>query len=100
MSILKRLIAGLAAIAVALPVAAQVQRDVLAGHVYGPNGPVSGATVSVLAVGAPPGTFPQTARSDAEGRWLVAVQDGTGEYTVRATAIGMVPKQTMAKRGE
>jgi len=80
--------------------AQQIQRDVLAGHVTGPNGAIPGATVSVRAVGAPEGTPPQTARTDIEGRWLVAVQNGTGEYIVRATAIGMIPKQTTAKRGE
>ena len=76
------------------------QRDVLAGHITGPNGPIPGATVSVRATNAPPDTFAQTARTDAEGRWLVAVQDGTGNYTVRVTAIGMVPKSVTAKRGE
>lgn len=76
------------------------QRDVLAGHVTGPNGAIAGATVSVLPMGAPAGTLPQTARSDIEGRWLVAIQEGSGDYVVRATAIGMVPKQTSAKRGE
>ncbi|HEV8217088.1 MAG TPA: TonB-dependent receptor, partial [Gemmatimonadaceae bacterium] len=76
------------------------QRDVLAGHITGPNGPIPGATVSVLAANAPAGTFAQTARTDAEGRWLVAVQEGTGDYVVRITAIGMVPKSVTAKRGE
>ena len=66
----------------------------------GRTAPSPAATVSVRAVGAPEGTPPQTARSDIEGRWLVALQDGTGEYIVRATAIGMIPKQTTAKRGE
>ena len=80
--------------------AQQMNRDVLAGHVTGPNGAITGATVSVLPVGAPAGTLPRTARSDIEGRWLVAIQEGPGEYVVRATAIGMVPKQTTAKRGE
>jgi hypothetical protein len=80
--------------------AQQMQRDILAGHVAGPNGAVARATVSVLPVGAPPGTLPQTARSDIEGRWLVAIQEGPGEYAIRVTAIGMVPKQTTAKRGE
>src|SRR5678815_2011151 len=78
----------------------QTQRDVLAGHITGPNGPVPGATVSVLAANAPAGTFAQTARTDSEGRWLVAVQEGTGDYVVRVTAIGMVPKSVTAKRGE
>ena len=78
----------------------QTQRDVLAGHITGPNGPVPGATVSVLAANAPAGTFAQTARTDVEGRWLVAVQEGTGDYVVRVTAIGMVPKSVTAKRGE
>lgn len=76
------------------------QRDVLAGHITGPNGPIPGATVSVLAANAPAGTFAQTARTDAEGRWLVAVQEGTGDYVVRITAIGMVPKSVTARRGE
>jgi len=51
------------------------QRDVLAGHITGPNGPVAGATVSVLAANAPPGTFAQTARTDPQGRWLLAIQE-------------------------
>jgi hypothetical protein len=73
---------------------------VLAGHITGPRGPVFGATITVLPAGAPAGTFGQTARTDAEGRWLVAVQDGTGEYVVRVRAIGMTPTETTAKRGE
>src|SRR5262245_32806892 len=89
------------ALATAMDARAQAtQRDVLAGHITGPNGPVAGATISVLAANAPPGTFGQTARTDAEGRWLVAVQNGTGDYVVRVTAIGMVPKSVTAKRGE
>src|SRR5262245_3441993 len=81
---------ALAAIGLATSAASaqQMERDVLAGHITGPNGAVQGATISVTAVGAPAGTIPQTARSDAEGRWLVAVQEGPGEYTVRVTAIG------------
>src|SRR5262245_8710661 len=78
----------------------QMQRDVLAGHITGPSGPLQGAMVSVTPVGAPAGAPPQTARADIEGRWLIAVQEGPGEYVVRATAIGMVPKTTTAKRGE
>src|SRR5439155_7066759 len=85
---------------VASAAGAQMQRDVLAGHISGPSGPVAGATISVLAANAPLGTFPQTARTDAEGRWLVAVQEGPGEYKVKVTAIGMVPKTVTAKRGE
>jgi len=93
--------AAIAVFSIATAVPGQTtQRDVLAGHITGPNGPVPGATVSVLASNAQPGTFAQTARTDAEGRWLVAVQDGTGDYVVRVTAIGMVPKSTTAKRGE
>src|SRR5262245_6169815 len=88
------------ALAVCNANAQQTQRDVLAGHITGPSGPLPGAMVSVTPVGAPAGTTPQVARSDIEGRWLIAVQEGPGEYTVRVTAIGMVPKTTTAKRGE
>src|ERR1041384_3907723 len=88
-------------VALAAPLAAQtVQRDVLAGHITGPGGPVPGATVSVLPANAPAGTFAQTAPTDAEGRWLIAVQEGGGDYVIRVTAIGMTPKTTTAKRGE
>src|SRR5690242_8571577 len=80
--------------------AQQVQRDVLAGHVVGPSGPVTGALVTVRSVGAPEGTPPSTARTDGEGRWLVAIQEGTGDYVVRVTSIGMQPAQATAKRGE
>lgn len=93
-------VAALIAILPATIVAQATQRDVLAGHITGPNGPVPGATVSVLPSNAPPGTFAQTARTDPEGRWLVAVQEGTGEYVIRVTAIGMTPKTVTAKRGE
>src|SRR6476660_7314797 len=98
-------IRAITAVLLALPTATlaraqATQRDVLAGHITGPNGPVPGATVSVLAANAPAGTFAQTARTDAEGRWLVAVQEGSGDYVVRVTAIGMVPKSVTAKRGE
>jgi hypothetical protein len=85
----------------AAPLRAQdIQRDVLAGHVTGPAGPVRGAVVSVTNVGAPQGTPPQNARTDVEGRWLLAVQEGTGSYNIRVTAIGMKPAETTAKRGE
>jgi hypothetical protein len=80
--------------------AQDIQRDVLAGHVTGPAGPVRGAVVSVTNVGAPQGTPPQNARTDVEGRWLLAVQEGTGNYAIRVTAIGMKPAETTAKRGE
>jgi hypothetical protein len=79
--------------------AQDLQRDILAGHVSGPGGnPVANAVVSVLAVGAPAGTRPQTARTDAEGRWLIAVQEGPGEYVVRVNMIGMAPAQATATR--
>ena len=98
--LVRSITAALVAVAIAPAARAQTQRDVLAGHITGPNGPIPGAQVSVLAANAPAGTFAQTARTDAEGRWLVAVQDGTGDYVVRVTAIGMVPKSVTAKRGE
>ena len=82
------------------PQAPQTQRDVLAGHITGPSGPIAGATVTVLAAGAQSDAAPQVARTDVEGRWLVAVQEGTGDYVIRVTAIGMVPARTTAKRGE
>jgi hypothetical protein len=80
-------------------VAQDLQRDILAGRVTGPGGnPVANAVVSVLAVGAPAGTRPQTARTDNEGRWLIAVQEGPGEYVVRVNMIGMAPAQATATR--
>src|SRR5262245_3044369 len=81
-------------------VAQDIQRDVLAGHVVSAAGPVRGAVVTVTTVGAQPGAAPATARTDAEGRWLVAVQEGTGTYAIRVTAIGMKPAEASAKRGE
>jgi hypothetical protein len=78
----------------------QLQRDILAGHITGPSGAVAGAMVSVTIVDGPAGAAPLIARTDVEGRWLVAVQEGTGNYIVRVTAIGMKPAQTTAKRGE
>src|SRR5262249_61005191 len=77
--------------------AQQMQRDILAGHVTGPNGAIAGATVSVLPAGAAAGTLPQTARSDIEGRWPGAIQEGPGAYVVRPTAIGMGPQPTTAQ---
>ena len=59
-----------------------------------------GAMVNVTIVDGPAGAAPLVARTDVEGRWLVAVQEGTGNYIVRVTAIGMKPAQTTAKRGE
>jgi hypothetical protein len=79
--------------------AQDLQRDILAGRVTGPGGDrVAGAVVSVVAAGAASGTRPQTARTDAEGRWLVAVQEGPGEYVVRVNMIGMAPAQATATR--
>src|SRR5262245_38004494 len=77
-----------------------VQRDVLAGRVTSASGPVVGATVTVTSVGSTTDAARGGARTDAEGRWLVAVQEGTGDYRVRVTAIGMSPATTTAKRGE
>jgi hypothetical protein len=97
--------AGRAALLVALLTAPTLlraqglQRDILLGRVTGPGGdPVPNAIVGVLAVGASAETRPRTARTDGEGRWLVAVQEGPGEYVVRVTAIGMRPAQTTATR--
>jgi len=79
--------------------AQDLQRDILAGRVTEPGGdPVAGALVSVVAAGAAAGTRPQTARTDAEGRWLIAVQEGRGEYVVRVNMIGMAPAQAAATR--
>src|SRR5262245_4005400 len=93
-------IALFAAPLVAQQTVPKTQRDVLAGKITGPNGPVQGATITVLDAGAPLGTFGQTARTDAEGRWLAAVQEGSGDYVIRVKAIGMLQKETSAKRGE
>src|SRR5690349_15767174 len=80
--------------------AQQLKRDVLAGHVTGPSGdPVPGAQVGVLAVGAPADARPQVARTDIEGRWLLAVQEGPGTYVVRVQALGMQPAVDTARRG-
>src|SRR6476661_4460156 len=80
--------------------AQDLQRDILAGHITGPSGAVAGAMVSVTQVDPAAGAAPLIARTDIEGRWLVAVQEGSGNYVVRVTAIGMKPAQTTAKRGE
>ena len=99
-----RAIALVIAAALTMPMVGRAQdavmRDVLAGHVRGPRGPVENATVlvQIRSLGAP--TRTQTARTDAEGRWLVAVQEGTGNYFVRAIAFGMKPAQVEARRGE
>ena len=66
--------------------AQDLQRDILAGHITGPSGPVAGAMVSVTQVDATAGAAPLIARTDIEGRWLVAVQEGSGNYVVRVTA--------------
>jgi hypothetical protein len=94
------LVALLAALPAAPSLSAQdVQRDILAGRVTGPGGDrVAGAVVSVVAAGAAAGTRPQTARTDNEGRWLIAVQEGPGEYVVRVNMIGMAPAQATATR--
>ena len=79
--------------------AQDLRRDVLAGHVTVLGGAaVVGATVAVLAVGASAEIRPQTARTDAEGRWFLAVQEGPGQYVVHVTAIGMRPAQDTASR--
>lgn len=76
-----------------------LQRDILIGRIRGPTGdPLPSATVSVLAVGAAAGTAPRNARTDSEGRWLVAVQEGPGEYIVKAVAMGMKPAEATGKR--
>ena len=80
--------------------AQDLQRDILAGHITGPSGAVAGAMVSVTPVDATAGAAPLIARTDIEGRWLVAVQEGSGNYVVRVTAIGMKPAQTTCQRGE
>jgi hypothetical protein len=88
-----------ALLAVQVLVAQELRRDILAGHVLGPGGDgVANAIVSVVSVGAAAETRPQTARTDNEGRWLVAIQEGRGQYVVRVTAIGMRPAQDTATR--
>ncbi len=96
---MKRLLA--LAIALAGTASAQeTERDVLAGHVTSARGAVANATVIVQVVGPTSGPRTLTGRSDAEGRWLVAVQEGTGDYVVRAIAFGYKPTQVAAKRKE
>ena len=90
------LIATRSAAAQATP---SLQRDVLGGHVLGPRGPVPNATVTVRSVGGAPDAPTASARTDEEGRWLTAILDGTGEYTVRAIAFGYRPNQVTARRG-
>jgi len=91
------------ALAMARATAAQstapLQRDVLGGFVLGPHGPVPNATVTVRSVGGAPDAPIASARTDEEGRWLTAILDGTGEYTVRAIAFGYRPNQVTARRG-
>jgi hypothetical protein len=87
-------------IACSTAAAQDIQRDILAGHITGPSGAVAGALVSVTIVDTTTSHAPLVARTDVEGRWLVAVQEGTGNYIVRVTAIGMKPAQATAKRGE
>ena len=91
------------ALAMARATAAQstapLQRDVLGGFVLGPHGPVPNATVTVRSVGGAPDAPTASARTDEEGRWLTAILDGTGEYTVRAIAFGYRPNQVTARRG-
>src|SRR5262245_57786916 len=82
----------------AAPQGATIARDILTGRVTGPNGAIGGATV-VVFIGGADTTRRQQARTDEEGRWLSAVQNGIGEYTVRAQAIGMKPLTQTAKRG-
>src|SRR5262245_7828768 len=78
---------------------APLRRDVLGGFVLGPRGPVPNATVTVRSVGGAADAPTASARTDEEGRWLTAILDGTGEYTVRAIAFGYRPNQVTARRG-
>src|SRR5215208_4948148 len=65
------------ALGVALSTAAgqDIQRDILAGHITGPSGAVAGALVSVTVVDSTSPRAPLVARTDVEGRWLVAAQE-------------------------
>jgi hypothetical protein len=70
------------------------RRDVLVGRVTGPAGNIEGATISVWAAGTD-STQRLTARSNSDGRWLVSVPAGRGDYMVRINALGM---KAMASR--
>jgi hypothetical protein len=74
----------------------QRARDVLTGRVSGPRGSLEAATVVLWPSGD--STRRQTARTNADGRWLISVMDGAGDYAVRATSIGMKASNVRALR--
>jgi hypothetical protein len=86
---------ALAALCLARPLAAQ-QVDVVRGRITSPEGqPVEGAQITVTTVD---GGVSRTARTDRNGRFMVTVPGGEGDYYVQVAAIGFLAKRFEIKR--
>ena len=89
------LAAVLVAAAIAQPVAAQ-QVDVVRGRITSTESlPVEGAQVTVTTVS---GAVSRVARTDANGRFMVTVPGGEGDYFVQVAAIGFLARRFEIKR--
>lgn len=80
---------------VARPAQAQ-QVDVVRGRVTSPEGqPVTGALITVTTVS---GDVSRQARTDQNGRFMVTIPGGDGDYFVQVAAIGFLAKRFEVKR--
>ncbi|HET8657305.1 MAG TPA: carboxypeptidase regulatory-like domain-containing protein [Longimicrobiaceae bacterium] len=97
---MKRLLTLLLAVALAaaahLPLAAQSTTDIITGTITGPTGgviPGAQVTVTSLETG-----ISRNVITNAQGRYTLAFPEGSGQYRVEVTAVGMTPVSTQLVR--
>src|SRR4051812_16948054 len=85
----------LVALRTAVPAAAQ-EADVITGKIVGSDGkPVMGARVEAMQVES---EITHSVLTNNQGRYLILFPDGTGNYVVRVTMLGMAPLEQALTR--
>ncbi len=80
----------------AAPPAFAQQVDVVRGRITSPESvPIEGAQVTVTTIS---GSVSRTARTDANGRYMITVPGGDGDYMVQIAAIGFLARRFEIKR--
>ena len=93
--VLQPLLAVLA-LAVAAPLRAQQQLDVIRGLITGPDSiPIAGARVTATSLS---GNVNRNARTDTRGRFTITFPGGDGDYFITVTALGFAQKRFEVKR--
>ena len=88
-----------AALAVGVRPASAQEADVLTGRVLGDDGkPVQGARVEAMEVES---EISRSVLTNAQGRYLILFPDGTGQYVVRVTMLGLADQtKTVGREAE